>query len=319
MAGRLVPDVITIGETMLRLSAPAGVALEQAPYFLVHVAGAESNVAVATSRMGTSAGWVSRLVDNPLGRRIHNEIRGQGVDVSRVLWTHNDRVGTYFAELARPPRVGRIVYDRAGSAMAGINPEQVDWSYLRQGRIVHLTGITPGLGPSCLQLVTRAMQEARSGGQIISFDVNYRSRLWEVPEAAAVLSPLLRQVGILISTAADAHRLFDIDGGAAEVAEALRGRFGADITVVTSGAHFAAADGARTYQREGFAVETLDRIGAGDAFAAGFLHGYLTEGVEQGLSYGAALAALKHTYYGDIASVSAEDVQMLLMGDDDWR
>lgn len=314
-----MPDVITIGETMLRLSAPPGVALEQAPHLMVHVAGAESNVAVAVSRLGASAGWMSRLVDNPLGRRIHNEIRAQGVDVSRVLWTSGDRVGTYFVELGRPPRAGRIIYDRAGSAMAGIDPEQVDWSYLRQGRVVHLTGITPGLGASCLQLVRRAIAEARSGGQIVSFDVNYRARLWSVTEAAAVLGPLLRQVGILISTSADAHRLFDIEGGAVEVAEALRDRFAADIAVVTSGMHFAAAAGARTYQREGFAVEALDRIGAGDAFAAGFLHGYLTEGVEQGLAYGAALAALKHTYYGDTVWVSAEDVQTLLTGEDAWR
>jgi 2-dehydro-3-deoxygluconokinase len=308
-----------MGETMLRLSAPVGVALEDAPYFLVHVAGAESNVAVATSRLGTSAGWVSRLVDNPLGRRIHNQIRGQGVDVSRVLWTRNDRIGTYFVELGRTPRAGRILYDRAGSAMAGIDPDQVDWSYLRQGRVLHLTGITPGLGPSCLRLVTRALEEARGGGQIVSFDVNYRARLWGVTEAVTVLSPLLRQVGILISTSADAHRLFGIDGGAVEVAEALRDRFGAGMTVVTSGVHFAAVDRARTYQREGYAVEALDRIGAGDAFAAGFLHGYLSEGIEQGLAYGAALAALKHTYYGDTVWVSPEDVQTLLMGVDVWR
>lgn len=314
-----MPDIITIGETMLRLSAPAGVALEQAPHLMVHVAGAESNVAVAVSRMGTSAGWISRLVDNPLGRRINNEIRAQGVDVSRVLWTNGDRVGTYFVELGRTPRPGRVVYDRARSAMAGVDPEEVDWSYVRQGRVVHLTGITPGLSPSCLQLVRRALEEARGGRQIISFDVNYRTRLWGAAEAAAVLSPLLRQVGILICTAADAHHLFDIDGGAVEVAEALRDRFGAEITVVTSGVHFAAADGRRTYQREGYAVEAIDRIGAGDAFAAGFIHGYLTEGVEQGLAHGAALAALKHTYYGDTAWVSAEDVQTLLTGEDVWR
>lgn len=314
-----MPDVVTIGETMLRLSAPHGVALEQAPNLLVHVAGAESNVAVALSRLGTSAGWISRLVDNPLGRRIHNEIRAQGVDVSRVLWTRGERVGTYFVELGRPPRPGRVVYDRARSAMAAINPEEVDWAYFRQGRVVHLTGITPGLSPSCLQLVQRALQEARSAGRMISFDVNYRARLWSAAEAAGALSPLLRQVGILICTAADARHLFEIDGGAVEVAEALRDRFGAEITVVTSGVHFAATDGVRTYQREGYPVEAVDRIGAGDAFAGGFIHKFLTEGVEQGLTYGAALAALKHTYYGDTAWASAEDVQTLIAGEDVWR
>lgn len=315
-----MPDVITIGETMLRLSAPTGVALEQAPHLLVHVAGAESNVAVGLSRMGTSAGWISRLADNPLGRRILNDIRSQGVDVSRVLWTRGERVGTYFVELGRTPRPGRVVYDRAGSAMAAINPEEVDWSYVRGARVVHMSGITPGLSPSCFQLVTRALQEAKSGGQVVSFDVNYRARLWSATEAAATLSLLLRQVGILVCTAADARLLFEIDGGGAvEVAEALHHRFRPDVTVVTSGVHFAAADGKRTYQREGYAVEAVDRIGAGDAFAAGFIHGFLTEGVEQGLMYGAALAALKHTYYGDTAWVSAADVETLLTGEDVWR
>jgi 2-dehydro-3-deoxygluconokinase len=314
-----VPDVITIGETMLRLSAPAGVALEQSPHLLVHVAGAESNVAVALSRMGTSTGWISRLVENPLGRRIYNEIRAQGVDVSRVLWTKEERVGTYFVELGRAPRPGRIVYDRARSAMAAIDPDEVDWSYVRQGRIVHLTGITPALSASCLRLVRRALEEVRAGGQTISFDVNYRSRLWGAAEAAVTLSPLLQRVGILICTAADAHRLFAIGGAAVEVAQALQERFGTAIAVVTSGVHLAAADRGQTYQREGFAVEALDRIGAGDAFAAGFIHGYLTAGVEQGLAYGAALAALKHTFYGDTAWVSEEDVQALLRGEDGWR
>ncbi len=314
-----MPDVVTIGETMLRLSAPAGVALEQTPSLLVHVAGAESNVAVTLGRMGTTAGWISRLVDNPLGRRIHNEIRAQGVDVSRVLWTHGDRVGLYFVEPGSTPRPARVVYDRTRSALAGIDPDDVDWSYVRQARVVHLTGITPGLSPSCRQLVTRTIEDARAAGQTISFDVNYRARLWSAAEAAAVLGPLLRRVGILICTAADAHHLFALDGGAVEVAEALRERFETDIAVVTSGVHFAAAAGRRTYQRDGYAVDAIDRIGAGDAFAAGFIHGFLTEGVEQGLTYGAALAALKHTYFGDTAWVSMEDVHALVTGEDAWR
>jgi 2-dehydro-3-deoxygluconokinase len=311
--------VVTLGETMLRLSAPPGVALEYAPYLLVHVAGAESNVAVALSRMNTSAGWISRLVDNPLGRRIHNEVRSQGVDVSRVLWTRGERVGTYFVELGRPPRPGRVVYDRAGSAMTAIDPEEVDWAYVRGARVVHLTGITPGLSASCLRLVTRALQEARAGGAIVSFDVNYRARLWGPTEAAATLAPLVRQVGILVCTADDARRLFGIASGAAETAEALRDRFQAGVTVVTSGAHFAAADGRRIYEREGYPVDALDRIGAGDAFAAGFIHGFLTDGVERGLTVGAALAALKHTFYGDTVWVSAEDVQTLIAGEEMWR
>ncbi|MDR5684399.1 MAG: sugar kinase [Armatimonadota bacterium] len=311
--------MVTLGETMLRLSAPPGVALESAPYLMVHVAGAESNVAIALSRLNTSTGWISRLVDNPLGRRIHNEVRSHGVDVSRVLWTRGERVGTYFVELGRPPRSGRVIYDRTGSAMTTIDPEEVDWTYVRSARVVHLTGITPGLSPSCLELVMRALQEARAGGAIVSFDVNYRTRLWTPADAAAILAPLVRQVGILICTADDARRVFEIASDVAETAQALRDRFQADVTVVTSGGRFAAADASRTYEREGYLVDPLDRIGAGDAFAAGFIHGFLTDGVEQGLTVGAALAALKHTFYGDTAWVSAEDIQTLVTGEEMWR
>lgn len=314
-----MPEVVTIGETMLRLSAPAGVSLEQAPYFFVHVAGAESNVAVALSRLKTSAGWISRLTDNPLGWRIHNEVRAQGVDVSRVLWSRGERVGTYFAEIGRMPRQGRVIYDRAGSAMASISPDEVDWAYVREAKAIHLSGITPGLGPSCRELVVRSLKEARAVGITVSFDVNYRALLWAPAEAAAALAPLLQQVGILICTAADARLLFGADGTAGEIARALRDRFRPEVAVVTSGVQFAAASGPRTFEREGYPVDAVDRIGAGDAFAAGFLHGFLGDGVERGLVYGAALAALKHTYYGDTVWVSEEDVQSLISGGDTWR
>lgn len=304
---------------MLRLSAPAGAALEQAPYLHVHVAGAESNVAVALSRLKTPAGWISRLTDNPLGRRIRNEVRAQGVDVSRVLWSRGERVGTYFVEIGRVPRQGRVLYDRAGSAMAVIRPDEVDWAYVREARVIHLSGITPGLSASCRELVARAIAEARAAASIVSFDVNYRARLWAPPQAAATLAPLLEQVGILICTAADARLLFGADGSTGATARALMERFHPEVVVVTNGMQFAAASGGRVVEREGYRVDAVDRIGAGDAFAAGFLHGFLTEGVEQGLVCGAAVAALKHTYYGDTAWVSEEDVQSLIAGGDAWR
>lgn len=314
-----MPDVVTIGETMLRLSAPAGTALEEAPHFLVHTAGTESNVAVTLSRLRTSAGWISRLVDNPLGRRICNEIRGQGVDVSRVLWTSEDRVGTYFVEMGALPRPGRVIYDRAGSAMAMINPDDVDWSYVRGSKVVHITGITAGLSPSCRTLVTRALAEAAAGGVTISFDINYRAKLWAAAVAAATLAPFLSQAHILICTAADARALFDFQGDAGSVAGALRARFHPRVAVVTDGIRFAVAHDGGTITREGYPVEAVDRIGAGDAFAAGFIHGFLASGVERGLEYGAALAALKHTYYGDIAWVSEEDLRALISGHGVWR
>jgi 2-dehydro-3-deoxygluconokinase len=294
-------------------------ALEEAPHFMVHVGGTESNVAVTLSRLGTTAGWISRLVDNPLGRRICSEIRAQGVDVSRVLWTSGDRVGTYFVEIGSSPRPSRVTYDRAGSAMAMINPDQVDWPYVREARVMHITGITPSLSPSCRALVARALAEAASGGVTISFDVNYRAKLWSAAEAAGTLAPFLTQVQILVCTASDALALFNIQGDVGSVAEGLRGRFHPEVAVVTDGIQFAAAHDGGTITREGYRVDTVDRIGAGDAFAAGFIHGFLASGIEQGLEYGAALAALKHTFYGDIAWVAEEDIRTLISGHGVWR
>ena len=157
-----MPDVVTIGETMLRLSALPGVPLEQAPQLDVHVAGAESNVAIALCRLGTTAGWISRLVDTPLGRRIVNELRGHGVDVSRVLWAPDGRIGIYFLEQGIPPRQHRIIYDRAQSAMALLDPKEVDWGFVRSARLVHLTGITPALSAGCRAATVQAIAEASS-------------------------------------------------------------------------------------------------------------------------------------------------------------
>src|SRR2546428_464053 len=202
---------------MLRLSAPPGVPLEQAPQLDVHVAGAESNVAIALCRLGTTAGWISRLVDTPLGRRIVNELRAHGVDVSRVLWAPDGRVGVYFLEQGIPPRQHRIIYDRAQSAMALLNPDDIDWEFVRSARLVHLTGITPALSAGCRTAASRAIAEARRAKALVCFDVNYRAKLWSADEAKTVLGPLLADVDILLTTADDARLL--LSGG--ETAEQL--------------------------------------------------------------------------------------------------
>ncbi len=314
-----MPDVVTIGETMLRMSAPVGVTLEDASELSVHAGGAESNAAIALSRLRTSVGWISRLTDNPLGRRIYNEVRSQGVDVSRVLWTRGDRVGAYFVELGRSPRPNRVVYDRSGSAMASINPDEVDWTYVRAAKVVHLTGITPSLSSSCRELVARAVREAKAAKVAVSFDINYRTRLWTAAAAVETLTPLLSQVTVLISTAEDAQMLFGVSGSTRAVAEALHARFPCEVVAVTDGAQFAAVSAQQTLERGGFKVDVVDRIGAGDAFAAGFLHGYLAHDIKRGLDYGAALAALKHTYHGDTVWASPEEVAALIAGDTTWR
>lgn len=309
-------DVVTIGETMLRLTAPAPYALEQAHQLELEVAGSESNVAIGLSRLGMRAGWISRLVDNPLGRRIANKVREHGVDVSRVAWTDTGRVGVYFLELGPSPRQTQVFYDRANSAMALMTPEEVDWDYVRSARVLHLTGITPALSLSCRAIVERALDEAHAAGVMISFDMNYRSKLWSPEEAQACLEPMMPRIDVLFCNLGDAVELFGCNDDPQEAAQFLSRRFGNEVVVVTAGSRGAVADHrGQICAADGYPVEIADPIGAGDAFDAGFLYGYLTlDQVQHGLNMGTAFATLQMTYPGDIAWCTARELQDLAQG-----
>lgn len=322
-----MPDLVTLGESMLRFSTPLGDALERATQLDVNVAGTESNVAVAVSRMGMSAGWLSRLPDNPLGRLAVNTIAAQGVDVSRVVWTAQGRMGTYYLEIGSPPRANRVIYDRANSATAAMSPDDIDWTYVASARVLHLTGITPALSPSCMATVQRAVEVARQHNVLISFDINYRAKLWSPQDAAAGLSPLIQGVQILRMGYDEAQALFGREAGDSEAtARALHTRFEAHLVVLTDGSNPAVAfDGVTLYRHNCFPITTIvDPIGAGDAFTAGFLVGYFESdrNVARGLAFGQAYAALKLTYTGDIPWCTRADVEALIRtqpGDIGWR
>lgn len=308
-------ELVTIGETMLRLTAPLGFGLENAAYLLVHTAGAESNVAAMMSRFGHRTGWVSKLVDDALGRRIVHDIRAHGVDTSRVVWVPTGKTGAYYLELPVTPRPGRVIYDRAGSAASQLAVEDVDWEYVESARVIHLTGITPALSEACRAVVAEALARARRRNLVISFDVNYRSRLWPADRAARTLTELLGNgLSVLFCTADDASSLFGATGTPVDVARRLRERFTCDVAVVTSGERCAAVTAERIYEAGGYPIEPVDRVGSGDAFAAGFLHGYLSGDISAGLRYGMALAALKHTFFGDLSWVSRAETEALISG-----
>lgn len=305
-------DVVTLGEAMLRLSAPPGWALENAAQFHVHVGGAEANVAITLARLGLRAGWISRLVDDPLGRRIAGAIRGQGVDISTVSWTTEGRTGLYFLEPGVPPRPGRVIYDRRGSAMAGLLPDEVDWAYVRNARCIHLTGITPALSETCLAVTARALREARDAGIPISFDVNYRASLWSPAQAAQALAGLLPGVSLLLCSARDASRVFDTPTDGEGAARELARLFRAPLVVLTLGEEGALAwqDG-QILRQPAYRGAPLDPVGRGDAFAAGVLAGYLAGNLPMGLRFGAALAMVCQTYLGDVGWFPRADLELL--------
>ncbi|TMI83661.1 MAG: sugar kinase [Bacillati bacterium ANGP1] len=173
--------VVGIGETLIRLAPQNSDTLESAAALTVHVGGAEANVCASLAHLGIPTAWISRLPANPLGRRIAATIRGFGVNVDGVLWAPDGRVGLMLVQPEAGPRASEVVYYRRDSAFASIDPDEVAWNLLDGARVVHLTGITPALGPNASRLVERAIAEARRRRVRISFDVNYRAKLWDPP------------------------------------------------------------------------------------------------------------------------------------------
>jgi 2-dehydro-3-deoxygluconokinase len=300
-------DVVTLGETMLRLSVGEGQTLEAADAYRVDVAGAESNVAIDLARLGLRTGWISRLPDHAMGQRVAHELQRHSVDVSRVVWAPADeRQATFFIEFAPLPRGTQVTYDRSRSAFSHIQPDEIDWAYARAARWLHLTGITPALGPGPLATVERALTEASAAGLTISLDVNYRSKLWSAEAAAACLSPLLAKADVLVCGLRDAIALFQTPDDAEGALAALHRRFLPRITLLTLGDGGAAAFDGEYHRQPALSAETLDPIGSGDAFVAGFVAGHLEGGVACGLLWGVGLAALKRTYRGDVVWCSRQ-------------
>lgn len=307
-------DLITLGETMWRLSPPGFNRLDSARSLDIQVGGSESNTAIALARLGKRVAWWSRLPLNPLGQHIAQTLSTYGVDVSGICWQENARLGTYFVEFGSAPRATQVVYDRANSAASQMQPTDFDWSLLEGTRRLHLTGITPALSQSCLDTVRRALEEARRYAVTISFDINYRAKLWSWDECRPVIHELAAQSDLALIALRDARSLLQSpDAGAEELARTLHERWNAHV-IVTRGADGAVAyDGEALHAVPAFSVQVVDRVGAGDAFSAGLLCGLLDgKSLPAAMRYGAAVAALKMTLPGDIALTSRAEVEALL-------
>ena len=306
-------DVTTLGEALIRFSVPAGERLESASRYEVGPAGAEANMAVALSQLGRSCAWTGALPSSPMGRLVANRLRLAGVNLEAVTWCRKGRIGSYFVELAAPPRPVRGIYDRADSCAANLSADQVDWEYLLGGRILHLTGITPALSDSCLGVVSEAVRLAREHSTPVCFDVNYREGLWSADLARTTLTPLIQEAEILICGQDDASRVFGCGGDAGEVARNLRQLSQAGLVVISRESEGVLAwDGKSFYEQSALPVRIVDPIGAGDALAAGILHGWLDGNLEKGLRYGTVLAALALSQKGDMVTTSAAEVTTLL-------
>lgn len=318
-------DVVTFGEAMIRLSPPNFMRFEQAPSLDMKVGGAELNTAVGLARLGHSAAWVSRLTSNPLGRLIANKAREAGVSSEHIVWTSEDRVGVYFLEFGATPRASSVIYDRKGAAIANIKPGTIPWAKVFAGaKWFHVTGITPGLSASAAEVTQEALIAAKAAGLQTSIDLNYRVKLWTPAEAGKCMSELMAHCDCLITTEEDIERVFGIRGkDHEEAADLTAKRFGLKVIAITvrenplvwknswTAIAYRAGDILRTKTYE---VEIVDRLGAGDSFAAGFIHGMLTGDLQHALDFGVAMSALKHSIPGDFAWITRDEVEAVVKG-----
>ena len=305
-------DLVTFGEAMVRFSPPALQRLEQVSTLEASVGGSELNVAVLAARLGVTSRWVSRLPDNALGRMIDAQAREQGVD-ARIEWTADGRVGLYFVDIGGA-RIGSVLYDRAGSSISRVTPGSIDWASVFGGaRWYHVSGITPALSDGAAKVTAESLVAAKKAGLTVSYDLNYRSKLWSANQARAVQEPLMEHVDVLIAGEEDALVIFG-----EKSAESLAKRFGIGAVAITLRDNpcsaIVAAD-SEIYSAPRFEVESVDPIGAGDAFVGGLIVSRLgAGGWDEAVRCATATAALKHTIPGDFCLVTRAEVDQLLRG-----
>ena len=324
---RMEGRVVTFGEVMLRLSSPGHELLLQTPRLDTYVAGAEANVAAALARLGHPASLVTVLPDNPLGDAALADLRSHGINCEDVRRA-TGRMGLYFLSAGTGVRSTEATYDRAGSTFALSAPDSWDWMALLHGAArLHLTGITPALGEGPAAAALAAAEAAHALGVPLSFDGNYRARLWNArgSDPAPILRTLIGHADVLFGDHRDIAlalgQTFDGDREAQRTA-AIRAAFEtfpALQLIASTAREMHTADthslSARIDTRGGrvtLGPVRLDgivgRVGAGDAFAAGVLHGLMRGDTDHGAATGLRLAALKHSIPGDVSLFSVRDV-----------
>ena len=330
---------LCFGEILLRMTAPGRELMLQKPHLDVYVAGAEANVGVGLANLGHEVRMVSRLPDNALGQAALDAVRRHGVDVSGIARTA-DRMGLYFLTQGAGLRASEIFYDRKDSSFAKAGPEDFDWPALLEGvDLLHLSGITPALGPRSAEAAVAAAEAAAERGIAVSFDGNYRSQLWESwdSDPKAVLTRLVSKATILFGNHRDVSLLLGREFGGEgagrrrDAAEAAFEAFPNLKMIASTARHVEDADRHRiaaridTPDREIQTEEVLvagivDRIGAGDAFAAGVLHGVRSgRDLDWTVRSGLALTCLKHSLPGDFSLFRPSDIDAFMTGALDVR
>lgn len=329
-----MPVAVTFGEIMMRLTTPGFQRFGQAQAYSTTFGGGEANVAVALAQLGQPARHLTCFPDNDLGRAAAAFFRQQGVDMAHTVFK-GPRLGLYFMEVGAGMRPSRIIYDRSGSAFSDLDPNSFDWpQLLHDAGWFHWTGITPAISAPAADALALALNAAQQLGIPISADVNYRRNLWQYGRAAQEVMPTLTaHCQVLVCTEGDAADLFGLTTASfADMAEQLLELFPRAQSIIATRRETISATHNRltglAYTRSGGLIETptytldpiVDRIGGGDAFAAGYIYAKMQAMAEPAaLHFATVCAALKHLVEGDFTQHRLEEIQLILDGDTSGR
>jgi 2-dehydro-3-deoxygluconokinase len=341
-------DVLSLGECMIRLSPPGHQRIELTPTFEVYAGGGEYNVTYALARYGMRTSWVARLADNPLGQFIKNHARASGMDISEVIWVpydgsgQADRIGLNFTEVGVGLRPSVSLYDRGHTSTSHMRRGEVDWKKIfsdRKVRWFHTGGIFSALSESCTEVAYEAMKAAHEAGSIVSYDLNFRSKLWLSEKAIDVTKRLVPFIDVLIGNEEDFQKVlgFDVEGidedlkmlpvdGYKKMVQKVVATYPQIVAIGTTLREVISAsvnnwsaivyyDGRFYESRKYENLEIEDRVGGGDGFCSGFIYGLLNgmapqECVEMGAAHGALLQSTR----GDTSCVTLEEIRHVMQG-----
>ncbi|MGY4111904.1 sugar kinase [Aeribacillus sp. SP014] len=306
-------DVVTFGETMVLFTSELMLPLEYNDRFYKQIGGAESNVAIGLRRLGHSVGWFSKLGNDPFGRYIHKFIRGEGVDTSRCIYTDEAPTGIFFKEKYSATNL-KVYYYRKNSAASLLSPDDLDEDYIASAKILHLTGITPALSPTCRETVFKAIEIAKKNEVKIVFDPNIRLKLWDKEKAKSVLLEIAKEAEIILPGLDEGEIL-----SGRKTPEEIADFFGKEKTVIIKigkkGAYYQSKN--ESGYVEGFPVsQIVDPVGAGDGFAAGVISGILrNESIYSAVKRGNAVGAMAVGMSGDVEGLPrSEELEEFIKG-----
>ena len=334
--------IVTFGELMLRLAPEGYLRFVQSDKFEATFGGAEANVAVSLANYGENAVFVTKLPSHEIGQMAVNSLRKFGVDTTEIV-RGGERVGIYYCEKGASQRPSKVIYDRAGSAIAKADIQDFDWEKIFEGASwFHVTGITPALSESAAEITIAACKKAKEMGITVSTDLNYRKKLWSKEEANKVMTQVCKYVDYCIANEEDAKDVFGIEAdntdiesgklnreGYISVADKLTNAFGFKGVAITLRESISANDNkwsamlytdGKAYFSKKYDMHIVDRVGGGDSFGAGLIYS-LQSGYDNqaAIEFAVAASCLKHSIEGEYNMVSVAEVKALAKGSGSGR